>query len=291
MNTLRLIPVTILLLAISAGPARAQQMTRLGDNAALRYWSAFAQMQDSPMTGEEAKTLNGILAGPVPYDDSKYKELVEKNRAAINTMARGTVFPNCDWGVDYQLGPDTPVDYVRRALELGRLNVLYAFHLEIIGNRDGAVSALATGLRFSHDVANGGSLFAALAARDLLATHFRAVEFVQHTTDLSAPQRAILQKAIRQLGPAGVDWQSATRRDLVSLRGRFSQDSKASAALSRIMPAYIGSLNDPSAMPALQQLIANAPQQLSELIPNPKRVVEEKQDLAEKLSQIRALLH
>jgi hypothetical protein len=39
----------------------------------------------------------------------------------------------------------------------GRLNVLYAFHLFKTGNKDGAVRALAAGLRFSHDVGNGGS--------------------------------------------------------------------------------------------------------------------------------------
>jgi hypothetical protein len=289
MKTRRVIFTLMLIAAASTGSAFSQGM-KLGDNAALRYWSAFAQMQDSAITDEEATKLNGILAGPVPYDDLKYKDLVERNRPALDTMAGGTVFANCDWGLDYHRGPDTPLDYVRKSLELGRLNVLYAFHLQIAGDKDGAVRALAAGIRFSHDVANGGPLFAALAAKDLLTTHFKVVGFLLHTGGLSAPQRAILQKAIAQIGPAGVDWKSATRRDLESLRGSVSQDSHTSAALDQISSAYIRTLNDPSALPALQKLMADAPPTVVQLIPNPKRVLEQKQGFTDQLSQIRSSL-
>ena len=73
---------------------------------------------------EQAKELNRILDGTAPYEDLKYRDLVERNRPALETMIRATAITNCNWGIDYQLGPDAPVDYVRKALELGRLNVL-----------------------------------------------------------------------------------------------------------------------------------------------------------------------
>ena len=57
-----------------------------------------------------------------------------------------------------------PVDYARKALVLGRLNVLYVFHLFKTGNKEEAVHALGAGLRFSHDVGNGGSLLATTIA-------------------------------------------------------------------------------------------------------------------------------
>lgn len=129
MKTLRLIPSVILLMAASVGAASAQQKVKLGENAALRYWSAFAQMQDAAITDEQAKELNLILDGTAPYSDLKYRELVEKNRPALETMIRGTALPVCDWGMDYQLGSETPIDFVRKALTLGRLNILYALHL------------------------------------------------------------------------------------------------------------------------------------------------------------------
>src|SRR5690348_4215148 len=76
-----------IVLVLSAS-ASAQQKTKLGENAALRYWSAFAQMQDSGITDEQAKELNAILDGTAPYSDLKYRELAERNRPALETMAR-----------------------------------------------------------------------------------------------------------------------------------------------------------------------------------------------------------
>src|SRR5438132_10401027 len=126
MNTSKMISVLVLLLAGSARGASAQPNSKPGENAALRYWAAFAAMQDSGITDDQAKQLNLILEGTVPYDDLKYKALVEKNRPAIEVMSRGTALPTCDWGLDYGLGNQTPVEYARQALTLGRLHVLYA---------------------------------------------------------------------------------------------------------------------------------------------------------------------
>jgi hypothetical protein len=290
-KTIHAIVLMILLTALFLGPMSAQHRSKLGDNAALRYYAAFSAMRDFAVTDDQAKELNGILDGPIPYVDSKYKDLVDKNRPALELMARGTALANCDWGLDYQLGEDTPAEYARNALALGRLNVLYAFHLQIAHDNDAEVRTLAAGIRFSHDVANGGSLFATLAAKDLLTTHFRAVAFSLHAGGLSPAQRLVLQKAVEQLGPTGLDWQSATTLDLESLRGHFAKDPKASATLTQIIPTYIGTLIDPSKLPALQKLLAGAPQQVSEVIPNPKRILEEKQDFTEKLLQTRSLLH
>jgi hypothetical protein len=147
MKILNTILSMILIALLSAGSALAQRNTSLTENAALRYWSAFSEVQDSGITDQQAKELNAILDGTAPYDDSKYEDLLEKNTLALEIMARATSLPNCDWGLDYGLGHDVPVDYARKALVLGRLNVLYAFHLLKTGNKDGAVRALAAGLR------------------------------------------------------------------------------------------------------------------------------------------------
>jgi len=284
MITHRLISSAILLAAISVGPASAQQRAKLGENAALRYWSAFAQMQDAAVTDEQAKELATILDGTAPYDDLKYKDLVEKNRPALETMVRASALANCDWGVDYQLGLEAPVEYVRKALVMGRLNVLYSFHLLQVGDKDGAMRVLAAGFHFSHDVANGGTLFATVAAKTLLVQHLRAAEFALHVAELSAAQRLVLQKAITQLGPNGLDWYSAMKRELDILHGLNSE------AMARIIPSYLNAINDASQLPGLQKSIAIAPPPIPEVIPNPKRVLEEKKDLTDKLLQTRSRL-
>jgi hypothetical protein len=287
MNSIRLISSVVVAVAMSMGCASAQQRAKLGENAALRYWSAFAQMQDFAITDQQAKELNLILDGTAPYDDLKYKEFIEKNRLALETMARGTSILNCDWGTDYQVGVDAPVDYVRKSLAIGRLNVLYSFHLLINHDNDGAARTLAAGLRFSHDVANGGTLFAAISAKTLLVAHLRAVQFALQGDGLSVAQRSTLQKAIAQLGSDGLDWQSAVKRELEMPLGL---DAKASAAVGQILPVFVSALNNPSVLPKLEEMRAAGPQPLPEIIPNPRRVIEERKDLIEKLQQTRLRL-
>jgi hypothetical protein len=283
MRTLRLITWLFFCVMLSAGSAFAQQKISLGENAALRYWSAFAEMQDSAISEEQAKKLNAILDGTAPYEDSKYKELVEINRPALETMARGTTIPNCDWGVDYALQSEAPVDYVRKGLTLGRLNVLYAFHLLLTGDNDGAVRVLAAGVRFSRDVANQGTLFATVAAKTLIVAHLRTIEFAIQTKGLSAPQKSVLLKSLSPLGAGGLNWESGMKRELQGVEQK-------PAALGQIVPAYLTALNNPSTLPKLQQMIAAAPQPLRDMIPNPSRVLQEKQDLAEKLLHVRSML-
>lgn len=287
MNLLLRISLAIVAVAMSLGAASARQKVHLGDNAALRYWSAFAQMQDSAITDQQAAELNTIIAGTAPYRDLKYRDLVEKNRPALETMVRGTALGNCDWGLDYKLGPNTPVDFVRKALALGRLNILYSFHLALGGDKDGSVRALAAGLRFSHDVANGGTLFASLVAKHLLADHLRVIAHALQVEELSPPERLLLRQAIEQIGPEGLDWKGNVRRELTI---PMALNSQSSAALARIIPLYVGVLDQPCTLPQLQQLIASAPAALREIMPNPSRMVEAKQDLTEKIQQTRVLL-
>jgi hypothetical protein len=279
----------ILVVLVSSGSSFAQRKVSVAENAALRYWSAFSELQDSAITDQQAKELNAILDGTAPYDDSKYKDLLQKNTLALEIMARATSLPSCDWGLDYGLGHDVPVDYARKALVLGRLNVLYAFHLLRTGNKDGAVRALVAGLRFSHDVGNGGSLFATLIAKDLLVNHLRAVTGALHLEQLSANQRSQLQGAVSRVGE-GLDWPVAAKRDLEALRGDYAGNSQMSAALTRIISSYVAVLNDESKLPMLSEAIDSAPQELAKVIPNVKRVLEQKQDLDNKLVQTLALV-
>src|SRR5580692_12290311 len=256
MKNITAIPSIIFFFLLSAVSGFAENNVSLADNAALRYWSAFSAVQDSAITDEQARELNAILDGTAPYDDSKYKDLLEKNRLALEIMARATSVSNCDWGLDYG-AEDVPVEYARKALVLGRLNVLYAFHLFIAGNKDGGVRTLAAGLKFSHDVGNGGSLFATLIAKDLLVNHLRAVTGALHLEQLSANQRSQLQGAVSRVGE-GLDWPMAAKRDLEALRGDYEGNSQTSAALTRIISSYVAALNDESKLPALDQAVQGA---------------------------------
>lgn len=223
-------------------------------------------------------------------DDPRLKELFEKNKAALDTMYRGTKLPNCDWGIDYQLGANTPVEYVRKAMILGKLNALYVMYLESHGDTSGAVRALVAGLRFSHDVAYGGTLFATVAADGLLMDHLPMIPNIVHV-GVSSDQRLALQKAVMQLGTAGLDWQGAVKRERGLYEGAdHGLSAQGLAALAQITPLYVGVMSDPSVLPRLQSMIANAPLDLRNFMPNPQRVVEAKQSLENHLAEARGLL-
>ena len=277
----------VLAIVLLSGPAFAQRNASLGENAALRYWSAFSQIQDSAITEGQAKELNAILDGTAPYDDLKYRDLLEKNTLALQIMARATSLRNCDWGLDYGLGDDMPVDYARKALVLGRLNVLYTFHLFKSGNKNGGVQALVAGIRFSRDVANGGSLFAAVIAKDLLVNHLRAIDGVLHLEQLSAAQRSILLQSVSGLGSHALDWQSAIKQEMTVLNRPPWQ---ASVSLAKVTQAYVATMGNPAQLSNLEQVLLTIPQPLRDVIPNPKEVVEQKQELEAKLLQTRSLL-
>jgi len=100
------------------------------------------------------------------------------------------------------------------------------FHLLKTGNKDGAVRALSAGLRFSHDVGNGGSFFCD-------ANRKRPA----HESPQGRRRRAALRTAIRQpaittangcLARLGedLDWPIAAKRDLEAPRGDYAGTRK-----------------------------------------------------------------
>jgi hypothetical protein len=289
MKRIRGLASTAVAVLLAIGAAMGQQKTSIADNAALRYWAAFSQLQDAPLTDQQAKELDSVLDTMGPFDISKYSDLIRKNTLALEIMARGTSLPNCDWGLDYGLGGDTPVDYARKALVLGRLNILYSMQLYHSGDADGAIAALAAGLRFSNDVANGGSLFPTLVAKHLLVTHLMAINVALRMGQLSTAQRSRLQNSVAALGE-GLDWSAAIKRDLGALGSRYSGQSPSTATLTRITSSYAAFLKGESTLLSLVDTINHAPSELAAVIPNPTRVQEQKQELSERLRQTRMLL-
>ncbi|MCX6624720.1 MAG: hypothetical protein NTY38_27390 [Acidobacteria bacterium] len=257
--------------------AQQSAETRLGENAALRYWSAFAQMRDSSVSPAQAKELQAILEGTAPYYDLKHRDLVERNRLAVETLQRGAELSNCDWGLEYQLGSEAPIEHVRKALALGRLNVLYSMHQLQTGDRSGGIRTLSRGIRFSHDVSAGGPLIAALAGKTLLVSHLRLVAFAAVEKALSASEKALISSALSRIGAEGVDWQAAIRREFEVLA------RSGSPAPATVEEHYQRALQDPKQLPHLQKAIASTPKAVAGRIINPQRVLDQKRELDERL--------
>lgn len=203
-----LIIVSVLTLSVMAhAQTKMPAETR---NAALRYWMAFAQMQDFPTDKSTADLLAKTVAGDAPWDESKFGSLVDDNTEALETMQRASKLPDCDWGLEYNLGPQTPIAFVRNsALAMGRLNVLYGMRLAAKGDAQMATDTWLAGIRFSHHLAQGQSLLATLIAASALDSNYRALTQAVQTAALNAAQKRQIDSFVRAQPETGFDWGQA----------------------------------------------------------------------------------
>jgi hypothetical protein len=208
-NRLRLLLLCIaVLLAAGSAPAQIRRQTETR-NAALRYWLAFAEMQDSPSDPSTAALLEKTAAGEVPWDESKLGSILDKNEHAILQMQRATKLPDCDWGVEYSDGPTASIAYGPKARVLARLNTLYGMRQATKGNQEAAVQTWLAGVRFSQHIAQGGSLIFALTAKSALLSNLRALTQAAQSGWLSPAEKVQAKMVILALPESAFDWSSA----------------------------------------------------------------------------------
>jgi hypothetical protein len=203
------VAAALLLLGFLALPLRAQPAPKLPletRNAALRYWLAFAEIQDPPSDPQTAELLEKAAAGEAPWDEAKLGPILDKNETAILILQRATKLPDCDWGLEYSQGPAASIAYVPRARVLARLNTLYGMRLAAKGDTPGAVNTWLAGIHFSQDLAKGGTLIFALVAKTALLSNLNALGQAAQQGTLSASERSRVAAAVRALPETAFDW-------------------------------------------------------------------------------------
>jgi hypothetical protein len=198
---------------VAVCPAVAADKPHANSNAALRYWMAFALMENPPADGDVAKRLAAVAEGPSAWDPT-LGSILDGNGEAISTMRRGTRLPGCDWGYDHELMAETPVANLPRARALARLNVLAGKRLASQGRSAEAVDAWLAGVRFSRDIAADGPWLAGLIAASALKTHIAALNSLVRDGKVDTPARVRIEKEIGALPDAGFDWTVAVRHEL-----------------------------------------------------------------------------
>jgi hypothetical protein len=178
-------------------------------NAALRYWLAFADLQDPPGDTTTTELLEKTAAGEAAWDEAKLGPILDKNEEAIRRMQRATKMPECDWGLEYELGPRASIAYVPRARVLARLNTLYGMRLAAKGYTQQAVETWLAGIRFSQHLAQGGTLIFSLIAKTSLLSNFQALEQAAQGGELTQAERSEVESAVRALPESGFDWSTA----------------------------------------------------------------------------------
>jgi hypothetical protein len=290
-------------------------------NAALRYWMAFAQMNDMPISPEDSIRIDEIVSGKAPWQEQRFGALVEQNKDAIETMIRGTALPYCEWGIEYDLGPAAPAAHLPKARALARLNRLYAVRLQSTGNYDAAVRATIAGIRFAQHTAQNTSFLGVLTGKTALEADLVSVQQMTAAHHLSTGQISKLRDAIRELPEGAFDWSNAARLESGALHNAMSQMSRSSdaralyqswfgiaapsdfrvpglgeiAQLDRVMGLYEQLLRmQPEAavaqLPSLQKQIAILDPVSQMGVPSPQRLVSARADLIRELRKAQAAL-
>ena len=196
-------------------------------NAALRYWMAFALMQDPPADKPTSDLLEATAAGRTPWDEGRAAPILDANREAIQTMQRATKSPNCDWGIEYDLGSTAPIAHLPKARVLARLNVLAGMRLAARGQSSEAIDTWLAGVKFSQHVAQGGTLISLLTARVMLTANLDAIQRLATTSSLDSASKKRVADAIRTLPDAAFDWSAAMQREQALLETSTAKLARA----------------------------------------------------------------
>ena len=210
--------VAMVLIVMSMSLARAQTKyppeTR---NAALRYWLAFAEMQDPPADKTTQDLLEKTAAGEAVWDETRLGPILDANGEALRTMRRATRLPECDWGVEYDRGPRAAIPYVSKARVLAKLNQLDGMRAMAKGDSQAAVDTWLAGVRFSQHLANGGTLIFALVAKSALLPNLRSLTTETQQGHLSEAQKKQVSAGLKELREDGFDWGAAWGMEKLTL--------------------------------------------------------------------------
>src|SRR5262249_3802905 len=95
----------------------------LGDNAALKYWTAFGLL---PTLDQNQQKLLGQW-NTAPLDEAA-RQLIDRSRGSLLYLHRGAKLRRCDWSVDYEDGIRLVLPYLSKSRNLASLAALHARH-------------------------------------------------------------------------------------------------------------------------------------------------------------------
>jgi len=190
MTTGKFMRLLVCLICVSA--ANAQDFVKLPEtrNAALRYWLAFANMEDRATDEGTLKLIDKALAGDAVWDNQRFGAiLMGKNEYAVKLMQQASTLPECNWGIDYNRGSAADLAHLPKARAMARLNALYGARLWAKGDYEGAVDSWLAGLRFANHMASGISLIGVLSAKPMILSDLRFLSKAVQSGKLSAEPR------------------------------------------------------------------------------------------------------
>jgi len=217
---------TIIAFIASAHTARAQAIfPPETNNAALRYWSALAEVREPPDNDATRHLFEKTVAGRVAWDETKLGPILDSDRDALQTMQRATKLPVCNWGFDYRNGAAFPTWFGVRARLLSQLNELQGMREMAHGDSRTAVDTWLAGVHFGQDVSRGGPMIAALIAHAIILDNLSLLRDSARQGKLNEEQKTELSVAVKTMPEDGFDWGAAWGVEF-ALGDQFLQKSR-----------------------------------------------------------------
>lgn len=166
------------------------------DNAALKYWQAFAQL---PQWTEQQQRIIGDWS-TVPLDGDA-QAVVDAARPALLYLQRGAKLVLCDWSLDLADGPALVLPHLGKARELARLAALRARRELARGQQAAAVADMNAGLALARHVGVDNVLISVLVQTAIESMFVDLA--AEHLPELDPASLEALSKRLASLPPGG----------------------------------------------------------------------------------------
>jgi hypothetical protein len=208
---MRKVLLTLMVLAgSSAVVGRTDAVTTVSDtNAALRYWMAFAALQNPPADESTVRLLDDVAAGSAEWDEARLGPILDRNSEALGILRRATSLSQCSWGLEVELGPEAPMQHLGKARALARLNVLHGARARARGGVVEAIDTWLAGVRFARHLGQDVPLTQVLVAGASLSANLRQIERALGDGRIDPAALGRIEHELRALPPYALDWPQA----------------------------------------------------------------------------------
>jgi hypothetical protein len=188
----------IVLLAAAASAQRPGESGGLGQNAALRYWQAFAHLPKAD-EARQALLAESPSAKPPSADAAK---LAASGKDSVLYLHRGAAIGPCDWGLHTEDGPYLLLPQLGKGRDLARLACLKA-RVDFADGRPGdAVDTAADTIVMGRHLSAGQTAIISYLVQ--LAVERTAIEtLATHLAGLDAAALERLDRRLAALPPGG----------------------------------------------------------------------------------------
>jgi hypothetical protein len=173
-------------------PARA--VVTADQNAALRYWRAFAMMDENlrDLLGKDAATLSD----PTFEASPELRKAVADASSVIDQLTLGASMAQCDFGVDRNLGVGALLPHLSPMRSAARLLLVDArLHVET-GDAATAAERIATAFRLAEHATHDDLVIASLVGVAMYTQAKAVTERLLDNGDLGAAERTTIRRAL-----------------------------------------------------------------------------------------------